>query len=167
MKELGFIICGYPGIGKSSIACPENGIIDLESSTFHDEFNKDTEWWNYYCSTAENLAEQGYIVLCSSHSAVIETLSMTPCNLEIGVYAVCPTLDLKDQWIKRLEDRWKRTGLLKDGRAYERARDHYYDDVNSLINTSFMCFTIKDIDYDLMNTIEDICNYNADEFLFT
>ena len=69
----GLIICGYPGIGKSSIA-GWNNCIDLESSYFsRDEKGFalcDTDWVTRYCKLAFDLARQGFTVLLSCHELV-------------------------------------------------------------------------------------------------
>ena len=57
----GLIICGYPGIGKSSCA-GWNGAIALESSTFSQEMGM-MNWIPIYVKTAIQLAEQGFTVL--------------------------------------------------------------------------------------------------------
>ena len=71
---MGLIICGYPGVGKSSIAGWHN-CIDLESSFFShraDIPQKLDYWVPQYCQVAIDLALQGYTVFTSTHHAVIE-----------------------------------------------------------------------------------------------
>ena len=61
------IICGYAGIGKSSLAKTVPGVMDLESTPF----GKD---WDTYAKCAEHYSKQGYIVLVSCHREIRERI---------------------------------------------------------------------------------------------
>lgn len=124
MKK-GLIICGYPGIGKSSIA-GWNNCIDLESSYF--SRSKDdcalsaNEWVWKYCELAIDLAGQGFTVLVSSHEGVrnylndkIRYRSLSRCYIPIVVF--CPRPDMKESWAIRLVNRCVKSGSDKDLRA--------------------------------------------------
>ena len=142
------IYSGFPGVGKSSIA--GNGVIDLESSNFNIIGGmKDKEWYKYYCNIAEDLSKQGYTVLICSHNEVLDELI----KREVQFKIICPSLDLKDKWIERLEERYERTKLDKDYRALQGAIKYYdylvkkYTNLNNVI-------IIEDINYDLRELIK-------------
>ena len=52
------IICGYQGIGKSTIA-GQLYTIDLESSNFYIDGKRDEKWYKVYANFARHLSEQG------------------------------------------------------------------------------------------------------------
>ena len=121
----GLIIIGYQGIGKSSCG-GWNDCIDLESSCFRVGEKRADNWYLPYYHTAMHLANQGYTVFTSSHKDVRETLKTIPLMENVGkVVVFCPTLNMRDEWIQRLEKRYNHTLLDKDYRALMRARDCY------------------------------------------
>ena len=110
------IIIGYQGIGKSTIA-GENNFIDLESGNFWVN-GKRADWWYIpYCQIAEHLSKQGYTVFTSSHEVVRKQLE----NSTEDVYVIFPALELKDDWIFKLRERWQNSQLEKDCRGMRRA----------------------------------------------
>jgi hypothetical protein len=154
------IIIGYPCVGKSTLA--ENceiisgykGVIDLESSCFHEEGRMDPlyeknhrnpDWHVSYCKTALDLSRQGYAVFVSSHGQVCQFLTGSVVDIKI----VHPALSLKEEWLKRLRNRYRETGLDKDYRAYERAMNNYENDIKALMNYGFDRIEINSMDYDL------------------
>lgn len=48
------------------------------------------------------------------------------------IFAIYPSLEIKDEWIKRLHSRYLNTKLEKDCRAWQRAVSHYDEDVTAL-----------------------------------
>lgn len=55
--DKGFIVVGYQGIGKSTLANSGNGkYIDLESSNFFVDNNRASNWATIYANIAESLA---------------------------------------------------------------------------------------------------------------
>ena len=118
------IIVGYQGIGKSSIA-GQNGIIDLESGNFWFAGKRRKEWYVYYCNIAEHLSRQGYTVMMSSHKEVRDYLKIYS---KQSVYCIFPALELKDEWLKRLKDRYSENiKELKEGKLkYYEIRDMDY-----------------------------------------
>lgn len=120
------IIIGYPCIGKSTYAaCHPYRAIDLESSNFV----KDDNWVKSYCNVAIDLSRQGHVVFVSSHDAVRKQLMK--CDYEY-LFAIYPALDVKEEWLKRLHERYLKTGLDKDYRAWQRALNHYDEDIAAL-----------------------------------
>ena len=123
------IIVGYQGIGKSSISNSDTRCIDLESSNFFVGDKRPDDWYKYYVNIAKHLSAQGYTVFVSSHKVVRDELKAT--NAED--VAVCfPDINIKEQWIERLRDRYKRTGLDKDWRALLNAEQNYMSSILEL-----------------------------------
>lgn len=122
------IIIGYPGIGKSTLAGKDHKYIDLESSNFKINGERSEDWYKVYCEVAEDLSRQGYIVFVSCHSAVREALRGSG---EIVAVAF-PAGSLEKEWVAKLKDRYEETNSYKDGMAYKRAKDHFYEDIADL-----------------------------------
>lgn len=140
------IVCGYQGIGKSSIANPDDGIIDLESGNFWANGRRPEEWYIYYCQIAEHLSRQGFTVLLSSHEVVRSYLKVWSDEVLILVF---PALELKDKWIDRLANRYIRTGLSKDFKTLECAKDKYEENIKDLKNCGIPYIMLPSMDYDL------------------
>ena len=123
------IIVGYQGIGKSSISNSDTRCIDLESGNFFVDGKRPDDSYKYYVQIAKHLSAQGYTVFVSSHKVVRDELKAT--NAED--VAVCfPNINIKEQWIERLRDRHKRTGLDKDWRALLNAEQNYMSSIFEL-----------------------------------
>ena len=69
------------------------------------------------------------------------------------VVVFCPTLNMRDEWIQRLEKRYNHTLLDKDYRALMRARDCYSQDIIDLIECGLPIYQPAAIDYDLLNYV--------------
>lgn len=149
------IFIGYQGIGKSTLA-GANNFIDLESGNFWIT-NKETgcadradNWYIPYCQIAEHLSAQGYHVFVSSHEVVRKQLR----NSKEKVVIIYPSLELKDKWIEKLKDRWERTQLVKDYKAYMNALDRYTENINELMSEEdFGHLIIHKMSYDLNWTL--------------
>ena len=100
----GQIVVGYQGVGKSTLAYHNRGVIDLESSNFFVDGKRDEKWYIPYCNIARSLARQGYIVCVSSHEVVRKELERNPAERQVIVY---PALALKDAWIHSLKHRYE------------------------------------------------------------
>ena len=144
------IISGYQGIGKSSLA-GKNNCIDLESGNFWVDGKRADDWYKPYCQIANHLSEQGYIVFVSSHEVVRRELEKS----KEPVYAIFPAIDLKDEWIKKLEDRYNNTKLDKDYRALMNAKDRYKENITELMQGNLKFYEITRINYHL----DDIIDY--------
>lgn len=119
------IIVGYPCIGKSTYAVSHKyKAIDLESSNFI----KDGSWVESYCNVAIGLSEQGYDVFVSSHDDVRKQLLKSGYK---DIFAIYPSLEIKNKWLEKLSCRFWITDLDKDYRAWQRALHHYDEDVAS------------------------------------
>lgn len=142
------IYVGYQGIGKSSIA-GKNNCVDLESNNFRIDGRRDPNWYRVYCNIAEQLSNQGYNVFISSHKLVRDELT----KKGIDFITIVPNLQLEEQWLKRLQDRYDRTQLDKDYRALMGAKVSYKQNIEELINEKHV-IVINSIDYDLNDLIK-------------
>nr|DAP21658.1 MAG TPA: Bifunctional 3'-phosphoadenosine 5'-phosphosulfate synthetase 1-kinase fold [Caudoviricetes sp.]DAX49396.1 MAG TPA: Bifunctional 3'-phosphoadenosine 5'-phosphosulfate synthetase 1-kinase fold [Caudoviricetes sp.] len=120
------IIVGYPCIGKSTYAAGHPyRAIDLESSNFV----KADNWVKSYCNVAIDLSRQGHVVFVSSHDAVRKQLLKSDYEY---VFVIYPALDIKEAWLERLHERYLETKLTKDYLAWQRALNHYDEDIAKL-----------------------------------
>ena len=104
------IIVGYQCIGKSTLSNMCLKYIDLESGSFWHDGKRPDDWYIYYCQIAEHLSKQGYNVFVSSHEPVRKFLK----NSSERVIAIAPSIELKDQWIEKLKNRYEASKLDKD-----------------------------------------------------
>jgi heat shock protein HspQ len=140
------IVIGYQGIGKSSLAGRDRKFIDLESSNFWVDGKRAEDWYKPYCQIAEHLSQQGYIVFTSSHEVVRKQLAG---SREV-VVVVYPSLNLKDMWLDKLENRYRETGLEKDYKALMNAKDRYEENIQELANSNIPYkLMLTNPDYDL------------------
>lgn len=147
----GMIVCGYPGVGKSSIGGTYD-CIDLESSNFShwqsDDANYD--WDAHYVHIATELAKQGFVVLLSTHADVIERLKGIE---KIPVVIFCPKLDMKKDWSNRLRERYENEPSEKNARAWKGAIDHWNEKIEAILNSGFPVVQPDSINYDLASYI--------------
>lgn len=144
------IIIGYQGIGKSTLAGNYN-CIDLESGNFWVDGKRDENWYIPYCNIAEHLSKQGFIVFTSSHQVVRDRLA----NSEEKVFCVFPSVVLRKPWIQKLKERWERTKLDKDYKAYMNAEDRYADNIIELLDFK-NTWIIHSMNYDLLEIVKNI-----------
>lgn len=140
------IVIGYQGIGKSTLAGRDNKFIDLESSNFWVDGKRAEDWYKPYCQIAEHLSKQGYIVFTSSHEVIRKQLE----NSGEIIVVVYPSVELKDEWIDKLEERYAMSKLEKDYKALMNAVDRYEDNIKELSEYShYRKLVITKMDYDL------------------
>ena len=153
------IIIGYQGIGKSIIASKENNFIDLESSNFYHHNKRPNNWYIYYCNIADSLSKQGFNVFVSSHEVVRNRLKkyFSDDNTIIVVY---PSINLKDKWIQRLEDRYMEDKSEKNYKAWMNTVERYEDNINELKTCGFPGIELNSMDYDLIDEIDWMCDSN-------
>lgn len=142
------IYVGYQGIGKSSIG-GQNKYIDLESGNFWIDGKRDENWYKIYVNIAENLNNQGYDVLLSSHKVVRDELK----ERNIPFTCVYPGLNLRDQWIERLLTRYNITLKEKDYKALCNAIKEYYSNITDLSQEENTIY-IESMDYELTELLE-------------
>lgn len=153
----GAIICGYQGIGKSTLANPENGYIDLESGNFWVDGRRDKEWYIIYCNIAIHLAKQGYKVFLSSHEVVREHLAGLPTDPEVELLLCFPSIELEMPWIGKLGKRFCETRLDKDWKAWMGACSKYAENIHDLREQKgFRKVMLTSMTYDLQNIIDTV-----------
>lgn len=149
------IIIGYQGVGKSSL-CKTYGrslrYLDLESGLMKDPMNNNKRWDNWaeiYCNIALSLSGQDYMVFVSSHKAVQDILA----NDKDEVIVVYPSKTIKDEWIKKLLERYKKTGLKKDELAWLDAKANFDSEIDVLEASPFVKARIYSMHYDLKEVV--------------
>lgn len=144
------IYVGYQGIGKSTLANKDLKYIDLESSNTFIDGKRPEKWETLYVNFALSLNEQGYNVFISSHKAVrIELLKRN-----IIFASIVPSIDLKEQWIQKLEERYNKTKSEKDFKALANAKDCFEENIEDIKRDSILCWEISNMEYDLKNFLE-------------
>ncbi len=139
------IIIGYQGIGKSTLANKDVRYIDLESNNFFIDGVRQDNWYKIYCNIATHLSQQGKRVFVSSHEVVRSELK----DSKEDVVVVYPSLDLKDEWLGKLDLRWQNTSSVKDYKAFMNAKEMFEENIKDLQNSDFIKVEIKDINYNL------------------
>lgn len=153
-ENKGMVISGYQGIGKSTHAKNASGYIDLESGNFFVNGTRDEAWYVPYCKIAVHLAEQGYRVFVSSHSVVREYLASMPKSVDL--FTCFPALELREEWVQKLERRYNTTLLEKDYKAWRNAEDRYAENIKELsLAKGFTPIVICDMNYFLLCLIDD------------
>ena len=137
------IIIGYQGVGKSTIGSREKDFIDLESSSFFVDGKRQDNWYIIYCEIAKKLSDDKKYVFVSSHKEVREYLKN---NYPDDTIALCPdsNTEMRDIWIKRLEDRYNYTNLEKDFKALKNAQLNYLDNTKDIIDSGFNTIIITE-----------------------
>ena len=136
MGKNGLIVCGYQGVGKSTLCRngevvtdhPEVRCIDLESGNFWYDGKRPFDWFRYYANFAKHLAAQGYVVFTASHKVFRDWMR----EQGIGFITLSPSVDLKDSWIEKLEKRYQATLLDKDYKALMNAKEKFEENVQEL-----------------------------------
>lgn len=161
------IIVGYPGIGKTTIASKFHDFFDFDSSSMiitEDGSNKKPDyWWELYARIAIKL-NRDLNVFVSSHKEVQEEILKQA--KEAGVMEhvrICyPALELKEQWLKRLKERYEASGLDKDKRAFDYATAHYEENIMAMKKIPGVKHKeIKEMPYDLYKILTGCNGYNT------
>jgi hypothetical protein len=101
-----FIICGFPGVGKTTAAKSRN-ILDMESTGFHYkldpsecEFTPNPDWPTNYLDAIEQayLNDYNEVILTSTHEEVVLSLLN---NRELPVIVVVPEATLRNEYMIR------------------------------------------------------------------
>lgn len=152
------IIFGYQGIGKSTLANSPSGesYIDLESSMFrtpmHPERSED--WFQAYGNIVCDLDKQGKFVFSACHQQIRDYIASEK-DLNGVIAVICyPSIELREEWLHRLRQRWIDTQLPKDKAALDYAEASYSSSIKALD---------KDTDYD--HLILTKMNYNLHDIL--
>lgn len=148
------IIVGYQGIGKSTLSKECVKCIDLESSNFWVNGERAENWAEIYANIAVDLSNQGYTVFVSSHKEVRDALKYRD-----DVFAIVPSMKLKDEWIKKLRNRYEASGKTKDYKAWKNAEDRYCDNIRE-IRDDIDTYTIQTMEYNLYQMLVEIAKRN-------
>lgn len=163
---MGAIVCGYPGIGKSTLCRTNPRFIDLESSCFYKNkwtvfggerdgeeiYEKCEDWYIGYTNLAIDLAKQGYLVCLSCHDTVRDRLADI-CPKDVDVLVIMPGVEIKDAWLARMRDRYYLSKDEKDKRALEHCEPALGRDMEHAINSPLPLVLLRDPDYDLGEVI--------------
>lgn len=160
----GLIIVGYPGVGKSSYSSSVYRTIDLESSNFMIDGERDNNWYKVYCNIAISLAKQGYIVFVSSHWQVVERLAGYCLDEKYVVAIVAPHEDLSTMWIEKLHNRYlEDQNNEKNRRAYEHAKKNFNFDIHQLSSqTDFPYIPIISMNYSFREIVSGLYSIYID-----
>lgn len=88
------IVCGFAGIGKSTLCKMKASWIDLESTPFEKD-------WERYAKVAMHMDKQGYNVMLSCHAELRTLLHVKGARY----YVVLPFFDLKEEYLNRYRKR--------------------------------------------------------------
>lgn len=150
------IVIGYQGIGKSTLVKDNNSYIDFESSNFKINGERPEGWERMYCEAALDLSRQGHVVFTASHKCIRDYLKEHR-GSEV-VLIVAPSVDLKDQWLEKLRNRFKETGLLKDSLALLNAEDCFDENIKEMQSYAgvFPFYEITDMGYKLCDMFDNL-----------
>lgn len=99
-KDTGRVICGFPGVGKSTLfnelKDSKKKVLDSDSSTFDK-----SEFPENYIKHIKDKTSKGYTILASSHDVVRDALIKE----KIPFTLVYPDKSLKDEYLKRYKER--------------------------------------------------------------
>lgn len=166
--DRGLIVCGYPGVGKTSASGCRRSIIDLESSWFQ----KDDIWYSEYAKVAIELAGQGFTVCTSMHSEVLDIFARffdpavpSGVPMDYNMYGKCgifgcvivvPDKSLKKEWEDRLVRRYEESGSDKDKRALKRSIDKFDRDISGASGYGLPVKYLTSTDYQFEDVIDEI-----------
>lgn len=137
------VICGYQGIGKTTLSKKVCNVVDLDSSLFVD--------MTTYYEVIKYLDSLGKIVLTSTHSMLRDALRANG----IDYYVVCPKLELREQWIGKLTKRYQEDDSDKNFRSWTQAILHYDSHIKELMEKEKeRCLLIEEMDYFLEDIIK-------------
>lgn len=88
------IVCGFAGIGKSTLCKEKPMWIDLESTPFEKD-------WDRYIKVAMHMDKQGYNVMLSCHAELRKRLHENGARY----YVVMPLANLKEEYLNRYKKR--------------------------------------------------------------
>lgn len=157
VRNTGFIVIGYQGIGKSTCAKNLSDCIDFESSLFKIDGDRDDNWYVIYCRQAVSLAKQGYTVFVSSHKDVRDELAKYDTEGKYVVVIIAPHYRLKDCWIAKLNRRYSDDPTDKNYIAWQASEARYDADILDLASDSRFSFIfIESMQYHFSSMIRNL-----------
>ena len=157
----GAIICGYPGIGKSTLSSASNGFIDLESGNYWVNGKRDEYWYVVCCNTAIHLAKQGYKVFMSCHETIRKHLESLPNDPDVTKLICFPAPELESLWVNKLLKRFMHSCLDKDFKAWQNSAANYAENISELLEQEgFQKIILTDMKYDLESIICEFLKEN-------
>lgn len=107
-KKKGDIVCGFPGVGKSTLfkELKDSGtkVLDSDSSTFDK-----ADFPANYIKHIKEQTGKGYTILASSHDVVRDALIKEGMNFTL----VYPDKSLKEEYLKRYKERGSPESFVK------------------------------------------------------
>ena len=149
-----YIIIGFPGVGKTTMCKDNLSYIDLESSAFMIDGERYENWYKEYVNIAIYLSKN-HNVFISSHDVVQDYLEK---KLPIfsNIIIVYPDKVLKEEWLKRLEYRYKTEDLCdKNKRALEYVEKNWDSCIEAIENRQYF-YKLKINSIDQANNLESI-----------
>lgn len=110
------IICGFPGTGKSTMA-KFSQWVDLESTPFHKN-------WRLYAEVAKHMSDQGYTVMVSTHSELLDELEL----IEARYMVIIPDITDAQIYMHRYESRGNTPDFCK------KIYDNWYNWIEAILN---------------------------------
>lgn len=101
--KMAVVVCGFPGVGKTSLFFAENELTILDSDSTNFSWSDETktqrnpEWPQNYIAHIQDAKDSSDLVLVSSHDVVRTALA----EAGIPFILVYPSLDMKAEYIQR------------------------------------------------------------------
>ena len=158
------IIIGYQGIDKSTYCRKTIGAIDLDDSSCFRDFsgNRPDKWCETYVKTAIYLNGQGYDVFISSNKEVRQALLACHCCSYYRGFKYCaivPSINLKDAWIRRLQNIYNNSNSTNNLEALNSARFNFEESIKDIANDIDNTFYITNLNnYDIFTLMHNIKN---------
>ena len=147
------IIIGYPCIGKTTVCNEKNTVfkyIDLDPNAFYNDNGvRPPNWYIFYCNLAEILSKQNCLVFVCSDKQVRERLKESKEN----VVCIFPSINLKNEWLTKLEARYKLSNSDKDYNAWKDALTNFENSITEMKTSGFPCIEIESMNYELRNLV--------------
>ena len=90
------IICGFPGVGKTTMAKFSNWI-DLESTPFEKN-------WQLYANVAKHMSNSGYTVMVSTHEDMLNALEQIEASYTVVIPHPLDKSTYMGRYIRRGDD---------------------------------------------------------------
>lgn len=147
-KQNGKVICGFPGVGKSTLfkelKKSNIKVLDSDSSTFDK-----SEFPDNYIKHIKEKTGEGYTILASSHDVVRDALVKS----KIPFVLVYPDKSLKKDYLDRYEDRGSPESFIK---LLDDKWDNWIKQCDSF--SSDLCMLVQFTDKNDYLTVDTLAN---------